>query len=161
MYYILLKRRGFDMDYSGSCLCGSVKFSFPYDPMLQFKCHCKVCQKVFGNSLHALAMPLDELTLHGDLSRNTVTGGSGSDLHYNFCPKCGTFIFNKPDLLDPMVYMPAGLLDGQIEFSPTVELWTRDKPSSTPETPTTMATFEDNGTAERLTEMLENLDQRS
>ena len=76
MYYILLTIRGVDMDYSGSCLCGSVKFSFPFDPMLQFKCHCKVCQKVFGNSLHALAMPLDELTLHGDLSRNTVTGGS-------------------------------------------------------------------------------------
>ena len=149
------------MDYSGSCLCGSVKFSFPYDPMLHFKCHCKVCQKIFGGSLHALAMPLDELKISGDLSSYTTTGGSGNDLHYNFCPKCGTSIFNKPDLLDPMVYLPAGLLDGQIEFSPTVELWSANKPSSVPEAPTTRAAFEDNGTAERLTEMLENLEQRT
>ena len=45
------------MKYSGNCLCGAVSFKFPYDPMMQFKCHCNVCQKVFGNTLHALAMP--------------------------------------------------------------------------------------------------------
>ena len=149
------------MKYLGSCLCGSVEFSFPYDPMMQFKCHCKTCQKVFGSSLHALAMPLDELEISGDLVKHTITGGSGNDLHYNFCPKCGTFIFNKPDLLDPMVYLPAGLLEGQIEFAPTVELWCSLKPSYVEKAATTKAAFEDNGTTERLMEMLENLDQRA
>ena len=150
-----------DMAYSGGCLCGAVEFSFPYDPMMQFKCHCKVCQRVFGNSLHALAIPEDELTISGDLSKHTVTGGSGNDLHYNFCPKCGTYIFNKPDLLDPMVYLPAGLLDGQIKFTPTVELWTENRASDIQETPSTKAAFKDNGTVERLTALLENLDQRT
>tara|TARA_B100000886_G_scaffold336409_1_gene295143 strand:+ start:746 stop:1066 length:321 start_codon:yes stop_codon:yes gene_type:complete len=106
-------------------------------------------------------MPLEELEISGDLATHTITGGSGNDLHYNFCPKCGTFIFNKPDLLDPMVYLPAGLLDGQIEFSPTVELWMADKPSYIEEAPSTKAAFLDNGTTERLMEMLENLDQRA
>ena len=148
------------MKYSGGCLCGSVNFSFPHDPMMQFKCHCKICQKVFGNSLHAMAMPLDELEISGELAKHTIVGGSGNDLHYNFCPTCGTFIYNKPDLLDPMVYLPAGLLDGQIEFSPTVELWTAQKPSYIVQSKTTKAAFEDNATTERLMQMLENLDQR-
>jgi hypothetical protein len=149
------------MAYSGSCLCGSVEFSFPHDPMMQFKCHCRTCQKVFGNSLHALAIPEEELTISGDLSKHTVTGGSGNDLHYNFCSKCGTYVFNKPDLLDPMIYLPAGLLDGQIKFTPTVELWTQHKHSDIPEAPSTIAAFEDNGTVERLHALLENLDQRA
>ena len=100
------------MKYKGKCLCGAVTFQFPYDPMMQFKCHCNVCQKVFGNSLHAIAMPQDELEVSGSLSNYFITGGSGNKLHYNFCPTCGTFIYNKPDLLDPMIYVPAGLLDG-------------------------------------------------
>ena len=92
--------------------------------MMQFKCHCNVCQKVFGNSLHALAMPQDELEISGALSHYFVTGGSGNKLHYNFCPNCGTFTYNKPDLLEPMIYVSARLLDGQIEFTLKVELWT-------------------------------------
>ena len=88
------------------------------------------------------------------------SGGSGNKLHYNFCPTCGTFIYNKPDLLDPMIYVPAGLLDGQIEFTPTVELWTSQKPNNIPQATSTKAAFEDNGTTDRLMDMLENLDQR-
>ena len=65
------------MAYSGSCLCGSVKFSFPHDPMMQFKCHCRTCQKVFGNSLHALAMPEDELTVSGNVSASYYHGDGG------------------------------------------------------------------------------------
>ena len=45
------------MAYSGTCNCESVKFRFEYDPMMQFQCHCTICQRVFGTSLCALAMP--------------------------------------------------------------------------------------------------------
>ena len=54
--------------------------------MMQFKCNCNVCQKVFGNSLHALPMPQDELEISGTLSHYFIIGGSGNKLHYNFCP---------------------------------------------------------------------------
>ena len=56
--------------------------------------------------------------------------------------------------------MPAGLLDGQIEFTPTVELWTSQKPKNISQASSTKAAFEDNGTTDRLMEMLENFDQR-
>ncbi len=49
------------MAYMGTCLCGEVSFSFQFDPMMQFQCHCSVCQKRFGSTLNALAMPEDEL----------------------------------------------------------------------------------------------------
>ena len=59
-----------------------------------------------------------------------------------------------------MIYFPAGLLNGQIKFMPTVELWTENRPENVLETNTTKASFVDNGTVERLVELLENLDQR-
>ena len=59
-----------------------------------------------------------------------------------------------------MIYVPAGLLDGQIEFTPTVELWKAQKPKNIPQALSTKVAFEDNGTTDRLMEMLENFDQR-
>jgi len=148
------------MSYSGACNCGNVTFSFEYDPMMQFQCHCTTCQKVFGTSLCALAMPEEELTINGDLRRHTVVGGSGMDMHYNFCEKCGVIIYNQPEVLGGMLYIPAGLMDGQIEFKPTLELWTPHRPSWMTPAPSIIASVEDNGTVERIQELLENLDQR-
>ena len=148
------------MSYSGACNCGNVTFSFEYDPMMQFQCHCTTCQKVFGTSLCALAMRGEELTVNGDLRRHTVVGGSGMDMHYNFCEKCGVIIYNQPEVLGGMLYIPAGLMDGQIEFKPTLELWTPHRPSWMTPAPSIIASVEDNGTVERIQELLENLDQR-
>ena len=68
------------MAYKGTCLCGEVSFSFQFDPMMQFQCHCSVCQKRFGSTLNALAMPEDELEIDGPVSVFTTKGGSGHRL---------------------------------------------------------------------------------
>ena len=59
-----------------------------------------------------------------------------------------------------MFYLPAGLLDGQIKFTPTVELWTSRKPKNISQASSIKVAFEDNGTTDRLAEMLENFDHR-
>ena len=59
-----------------------------------------------------------------------------------------------------MFYLPAGLLDTQIKITPTVELWTSRKPKNISQALSIKAAFEDNGTTDRLIEMLENFDQR-
>ena len=70
------------------------------------------------------------------------------------------FIYNKPDLLERMAYIPAGLLGEQIEFKPTVELWSGNRPNWMQKAASIIESFSDNGTLERLQELLENLDQR-
>ena len=69
-------------------------------------------------------------------------------------------IWNKPEVLGGMVYLPAGLLNGQIEFRPTVELWSAGRPAWMMQASTIIESFSDNGTVERIQELLENLDQR-
>ena len=117
------------MSYSGSCLCSNVKFSFEFDPMMQFQCHCTTCQKVFGTSLNALAMPEAELSHEGEMLRYTITGGSGSSLHYNYCPICSVIIYNKPDLLaligPNLISVSAPLIKSYKSLIKFVPIWIR------------------------------------
>jgi len=82
-------------------------------------------------------------------------------LHVKFCPKCSTKIYTKPDILEGMIYVPAGLLRDQIEFKPKVEIWAGSRPSWTSKPESLAESFDDNGTIERISTLLENLDQRA
>ena len=60
-----------------------------------------------------------------------------------------------------MIYVPAGLLRDQIEFKPKVEIWAGSRPSWTNRPDCLVESFDDNGTIERISTLLENLDQRT
>ena len=110
------------MAYSGKCACGDITFKFELDPMMHFMCHCTDCQVMFNGSFEGYAISKDELSIQGDLSKFTYSGGSGLSLHVNFCSKCSTKIYTQPEILEGMIYVPAGLLRDQIEFKPKVEI---------------------------------------
>ena len=46
-----------------------------------------------------------------------------------WCLFCMQYINLTSQVLGGMVYLPAGLLNGQIEFRPTVELWSAGRPA--------------------------------
>ena len=149
------------MAYSGKCACSEIAFKFELDPMMHFMCHCTDCQVMFNGSFEGYAISKDELSVEGDLSQFTYSGGSGQNLHVNFCPKCSTKIYTQPDILEGMIYVPAGLLRDQIEFKPKVEIWAGSRPSWTSRPESLAESFDDNGTIERISTLLENLDQRT
>ena len=113
-----------------------------------------------GGKLSGLAFTEDELEIKGDITTHTYYGGSGLSLHLNFCSHCSTKIYSKPDILDGMVYVPAGLLHDQIDFMPKVEIWAKSKPKWMVAPDSILQAYEENGTIERITSILENLDQR-
>ena len=149
------------MAYSGKCACGNINFTFEHDPMMHFMCHCTDCQVMFNGSFEGYAISKDELSIEGSLSKFSYSGGSGLSLHVNFCPKCSTKIYTQPDILEGMIYVPAGLLRDQIEFKPKVEIWAGSRPSWTSRPESLAESFDDNGTIERISTLLENLDQRT
>ena len=149
------------MAYSGKCACGNINFTFEHDPMMHFMCHCTDCQVMFNGSFEGYAISKDELTVQGDLSTFSYPGGSGLGLHVNFCVKCSTKIYTQPDILQGMIYVPAGLLRDQIEFKPKVEIWAGSRPSWTSRPESLVESYDENGTIERISSLLENLDQRS
>ena len=149
------------MAYSGKCACSEIPFKFELDPMMHFMCHCTDCQVMFNGSFEGYAISKDELSIEGTLSKFSYSGGSGLSLHVNFCSKCSTKIYTQPDILEGMIYVPAGLLRDQIEFKPKVEIWAGSRPSWTSKPESLAESFDDNGTIERISTLLENLDQRT
>ena len=148
------------MSYSGNCACKEISFSFDLDPMMHFMCHCTDCQVMFNGSFEGYAISEEELKIDGTLTTFTYAGGSGLNLHVKYCGKCSTKIYTKPDILQGMIYVPAGLLREQIEFKPKVEIWAGSRPSWTNKPSTLVESYDENGTIERITSLLENLDQR-
>ena len=144
----------------GGCFCGDVSFEIAVDPMLEFQCHCSDCQVLYGSSLNACAFNKEEVDIIGKLENYAWVGGSGEKISRNFCPTCGVSIYAEPELLDGMIYMPIGILRHQENLSPRLELWTGSKPNWMEPPKTLQESFVDNGTIERISMLLENLDQR-
>ena len=148
------------MAITGACQCGSVEFSLQNDPMMHFVCHCSDCQKLYGNSFFGYAYSTEDISVTGEVKTYSYEGGSGNQLHIVFCPECGSKLYSQPDLIEGMIYIPAGMLKEHYEFSPRVELWASNKASCLAPVVASGESYEHNGTLERIGELLENLDQR-
>ena len=113
--------------YTGSCLCGRIRYEVrgPLGDIVQ--CHCRRCRKATGTAF-ATNSPIakaDFHLLHGQQllkSFNTTTGVSR-----NFCSECGSPIYSvKADL--PDVYrLRIGSLDTPIEQKPTCHFYVGSK----------------------------------
>jgi len=148
------------MAITGTCQCGSVEFSLQNDPMMHFVCHCSDCQKLYGNSFFGYAYSTEDISVTGEVKTYSYEGGSGNQLHIVFCLECGSKLYSQPDLIEGMIYIPAGMLKEHYEFSPRVELWASNKASCLAPVVASGESYEHNGTLERIGELLENLDQR-
>lgn len=92
---------------SGGCLCGAVRYEAGVPPERAHYCHCRMCQKAFGNVFAMFAdFPTDEFR---------VTRGepkfykSSAWAERGFCADCGTPLMFR--------YLTPGPLSGRIGVS--------------------------------------------
>lgn len=82
--------------YSGGCQCGAVRFRIEGALQSISICHCRMCQKAFGNFYAPLATPAD-----GSLTWTRAEPKrfqSSSAVQRGFCPECGTpLTYEAPD----------------------------------------------------------------
>jgi hypothetical protein len=108
---------------TGGCLCGAVRYSFTGEPLMQAVCHCKNCQRQAGSGWSMLiALPLDALTIAGEVTTYLDHGESGGEVHRQFCPTCGSPLFSRVP-----AQPAAGTLDETSGFAPQVQFWTASK----------------------------------
>src|SRR6187401_3628133 len=74
--------------HTGGCQCGAVRYALYAEPTNPHVCHCRMCQKAFGNYFAPLAgLPL------GDFAWTFGTPGvfkSSEAAERGFCRDCGT-----------------------------------------------------------------------
>lgn len=113
--------------YTGSCLCGDVKYQLE-GPLKHFQyCHCSRCQKVSGSAHSAnLFVPPDRFEwLSGEASVGRFEHPDARYFASCFCKNCGSSL---PWLVQggSNVVVPAGTLDDDLEIRPSQNLFWAD-----------------------------------
>ena len=155
----------------GSCLCGKVTFDLTGDPLMHGMCYCSNCRKTSGAPLAAgYIFPndvsvsifsfeshwIDHATCHiqnvdikGLENTTTYIDGAtttGTKIHRVFCTTCGSQLFTRNNpLLEGKMFVQMGNVENiPSEWKPTIEGFTRDKPSWLPKVETVQVRFETN-----------------
>ncbi|WP_221251992.1 GFA family protein [Desulfuromonas versatilis] len=118
-----------DKKYSGSCLCGSVRFEIEGNFDSFYLCHCKHCQKDTG-SAHAANLFSESAILTWCKGENYVkTYNLPNTLHSkSFCLNCGSALPNKSEK-SGFIVVPAGSLDSTLNVRPNAHLFVSSKAS--------------------------------
>jgi hypothetical protein len=113
----------------GGCLCNSVRYSLTTTPIAMRLCWCRVCQYLAaGNATVNVVVPIDALSIVGELRDYRSIADSGSVMHRRFCPTCGTPLFSAAESHPNLVIVRAGTLDDPELIRPTTVIWTSSAP---------------------------------
>ena len=100
--------------HEGGCLCGGLRYRVHSEPLRVIICHCKFCQRATGSAF--LVEPIfarkDFDLVKGSPSKYAqISESSGKLLTVNFCPTCGTKLFNELERLPDIVPVFGGTFD--------------------------------------------------
>ncbi|MDT6940458.1 GFA family protein [Brucella pseudogrignonensis] len=102
--------------YSGGCQCGAVRFHVEGALGSASICHCRMCQKAFGN-FYAPLVSLGEAKLIW-MRDEPKRFQSSNHVKRGFCAECGTpLTYEAPD----GVALSIGAFDAPEEIEPTVQ----------------------------------------
>jgi hypothetical protein len=101
--------------WQGGCQCGAVRYEFTVRPDNACICHCRMCQKQFGNFFGSFAgSHIDDFRI----TRGTLSlFRSSDDAERGFCRDCGTPLTYKA-LSRPRISVSIGSLDRHSEMKP-------------------------------------------
>jgi hypothetical protein len=106
--------------FSGSCICGSVRYEIQGDPRAFFHCHCGRCRKSSGtgHASNILLKPESAEWLSGEALLASYKVPDAERFRTVFCSQCGSPMPRiAPDR--SVAVIPAGSLDSEPPISPT------------------------------------------
>lgn len=111
--------------YSGSCLCGAVRYTVSAEPLATGNCHCRNCQKSAGAPFSsAFLIRQDALQLTGELKYYERTSDTGNTVRRAFCPTCGTPLFSASTGMPDILVMKITGLDHADAIQPMMDIYT-------------------------------------
>lgn len=118
-----------DMEITGGCLCGAVRFRITAQPIAMRLCWCRLCQYLAsGNATVNVVFPSDALSVEGELRDYQSVAASGNVMHRRFCPTCGTQLFSAAESRPHLVIVRNGALDDTELLAPSSTIWTAEAP---------------------------------
>ena len=110
---------------TGSCLCGALRFEASGDPLFQGFCQCLDCRKVTGGRYAAIGLLETGFKAIGPSRGYSKKADSGHTITRNFCPTCGSMVFDVGAGMPGVVVINAALLDDPEFFKPQSVIFNR------------------------------------
>lgn len=115
--------------YSGSCLCGAVRFEIEGEFERFYLCHCEYCRKDTG-SAHAANLFSPTATLRwlsgqSEIRRFDLPATRHSK---SFCGACGSAL-PMMQMSGQLLVVPAGSLDSEVPIRPDAHIFVSSKAS--------------------------------
>ncbi|WP_330901033.1 GFA family protein [Sphingobium sp.] len=121
---------GLEATHEGGCACGAVRYRLEGEPIFVNNCHCSLCQRQSGTgSVFNGLYESDRVTLlSGDLTRHSVTTGSGKLQEMVRCAACGTAVWSHyPRMGRFGAAIRLGTLDDPGVFTPDAVIYVTTK----------------------------------
>jgi hypothetical protein len=109
---------------TGSCLCGSVKFTIDAVPQAPVACHCTQCRKQSGHYFASANVAKAALAVTGEDA--VAWYASSAKVRRGFCRHCGSFLFWDPPARD-WISVAMGALEGPTGLALERHIFVADK----------------------------------
>lgn len=106
------------MEWTGSCLCGAVRFRTSADPQSVSYCHCTMCQRQTGAPVSAAAC-FPEGTVEWTRG-NPKLYASSPGVKRGFCSECGSTLMWQSE---EEICIKIGALDHPENVKPDRHIW--------------------------------------
>jgi hypothetical protein len=130
---------------TGGCQCGALRYVIDQPLGRASICHCRMCQKAFGNAFAPLVTARGLRWLNGEPKRFR----SSNKVSRGFCPECGTTLTYEPDGYPPEIAIVT--LDQPADVAPVLQVGLESRlpwcnvlpslPTRTPEEEAKVAAF--------------------
>ncbi len=117
------------MLFTGRCACGAVALRIGAAPIQVRQCWCRHCQQLAAGAGTTNAIfPADAIEITGEVSSNAHRADSGNDLHWSFCPRCGSQLTANSSARPHLRVVRLGAIDRPHGLAPNVIIWTSEAP---------------------------------
>lgn len=112
--------------FSGSCICGAVRYECTAAPLAMYNCHCHVCQRAGGAAFSSIVVAAaDAVTINGSPSDYSANAAGSSDhAQCGFCRTCGSPLFARSETRPDILIIRATSLTDSNWFKPIADIWT-------------------------------------
>ena len=113
-------------EYTGSCLCGKVKYKIEGEPLRVAQCHCDDCRKATGSAFATNIFVKEEnLTLlEGATKSFEHVADSGIAMVKEFCDSCGSQLFGHGAGRPGVKTIKIGSIENIGSIKPEAEVFT-------------------------------------